>query len=227
MSNQPTARLRHTRPARRAVLAALVLAFLAIATTSRADDAPLRGVIPLASADGACNWLLTNAEPWRQSISLIDYSPVIGKVLQVTATPTVFQYSELRPKKPVLIANNAAEFNGVLQLDIFSDPADAMLAVCVRIQDRTGEFFQYHQPETTRLRTGQWSTVAVPVGTPYKHRSNWGGNKDGVIDYPVSFYAVTIDYTRGFIGQTRMLFDLFTWTPAADAATVTPPTPAQ
>lgn len=224
MSNHPTARL---RPARHAVLAALALAFLAIATTLRAADAPLRGVIPLASADGACNWLLTNAEPWRQSISLIDYSPVIGKVLQVTATPTVFQYSELRPNKPVLIANSAEEFNGVLQLELFSDPADAMLAVCVRVQDRTGEFFQYHQPETTRLRTGQWSTVAVSVGTPYKHRSNWGGNKDGVIDYPVSFYAVTIDYTRGFIGQTRMLFDQFTWTPAADAATVTPPTPAQ
>ena len=51
MSNQPTARLRHTRPARRAVLAALVLAFLAIATTSRADEEPLRGVIPLENED--------------------------------------------------------------------------------------------------------------------------------------------------------------------------------
>lgn len=223
MSNQPTARLRPTRCAVRAVL---VLAFLTLATRSRADDAPLRGRIPLVSADGTCNWLLTNAEPWRQRISLIDYSPVIGKVLQVTATPTIFHYSELRPSTPARMANNAAEFNGVLQLDIFSDPADAMLAVCVRIQDRTGEFFQYHQPETTRLRTGQWSTVAVPVGTPYKHRSNWAGNKDGVIDYPVTFYAVTIDYTRGFIGQTRMLFDQFTWTPAAEAATATPPTPA-
>ena len=118
-----------------------------------------------------------------------------------------------------MIANNAAEFNGVLQLDIFSDPADAMLAVCVRIQDRTGEFFQYHQPETTRLRTGQWSTVAVPVGTPYKHRSNWGGNKDGVIDYPVSFYAVTIDYTRGFIGQTR---SSSTYSPGRQPQTPTP-----
>ncbi|MDD4537530.1 MAG: hypothetical protein PHT80_00825 [Lentisphaeria bacterium] len=219
MSTQLSACL---RPTRRAALAIIVLAALAIATTSRAEDAPLRGIIPLANADGACNWLLSNAAPWQQSLTLIDYSPVIGKVLQATATPTVFQYSELRPNKPVLIARNATEFNGVLQLDIFSDPADAMLQVCVRIQDRTGEFFQYHQPEITRLRTGQWSTLAVPVGTPYKHRSNWGGNKDGVIDYPVSFYAVTIDYTRGFIGQTRMLFDQFTWTPNEEADNATP-----
>ncbi|NMA46397.1 MAG: hypothetical protein GX945_07540 [Lentisphaerae bacterium] len=223
MLSPPTARLCSTR---RAAPAVIILAVFALMFTTRADDAPLRGVIPLADADGACNWQLSNAKPWRQNISLMDYSPAIGKVLQVTATPTVFHYSELRPNKPVLIARNAEEFNGLLQLDLFSDPADAMLQVCVRIQDSTGELFQYHQPETTRLRTGQWSTLTIPVGTPYKPRSNWAGNKDGVIDYPVSFYAVTIDYTRGFIGQTRMLFDQFTWTPAKDADKATPQTPA-
>jgi hypothetical protein len=194
----------------------VLLTCIVLATAAHAEAAPHHGLIPLASADATCAWHLSNPERWQQTLSLIDYSRAIPKVLQITATPSVFQYSELRLKKPLLIARNAEEFNGFLSLDLFSDPAEAMLAVCVRVQDSSGEIFQYHQPISTRLRSGQWSTLSIPVGTPYKFRSNWSGNQDGVIDYPVSFIAITIDYMRGFIGQTRMLLDQFTWTAAKE-----------
>lgn len=170
---------------------------------------PLAGIISAAEipTESIDAWRLNAAEKRVQTLKAIDYSPEIGKVLEITMKTAAFHYIELDLKQPVTIATNAGELKGVVfTLDLFGDPAGLVQQASVRLVDSTGETFQYGS--RTRLRPGTWATVTIPVENPV---SVWGGNKDRKIDFPVKFRAVAIDCDRNADETVRLLIDRITW----------------
>ena len=160
--------------------------------------------IPTESADA---WRLNAAEKRAQTLKAIDYSPEIGKVLEITMKTAVFHYIELNLKQPFTLAANAEELKGVVfTLDLFGEPAGTVLMAHVRLVDSTGETFQYGS--RTKLRPGTWATVTIPVENPV---SVWGGNQDRKIDFPVRFRAVAIDCDRNADETVRLLIDRINW----------------
>lgn len=169
----------------------------------------LAGIVSAAEipTESANAWRLNAMEKRAQTIKAIDYSPEIGKVLEITMKTAVFHYIELDLKKRITIATNAEELKGVVfTLDLFGDPAGLVQMAAVRLIDSTGETFQYGS--RTRLRPGTWATVTIPVEKPV---SAWGGNQDRKIDFPVKFRAVAIDCDRSADETVRLLIDRITW----------------
>lgn len=160
--------------------------------------------IPTGSA---ADWRLNATDKREQTLSAVDYSPEIGKVLEINLKPSVFSYIELGLKKPVPIAADAEELKGVtFSLDLFAEPADTVRMAAVRLQDATGETFQYRAP--VKLRPGTWANVTIAIDKPV---SIWGGNKDRKIDFPVSFSAVTVDCDKEISGSVKLLIDNLSW----------------
>jgi len=128
---------------------------------------PLAGIVSAAEipTESADVWRLNAAEKRAQTLKAIDYSPEIGKVLEVNMKTAVFHYAELNLEKPITIAANAEELKGVVfTLDLFGEPAGTVLMAHVRLVDSTGETFQYGS--RTKLRPGTWATVTIPVENP-------------------------------------------------------------
>ncbi len=170
---------------------------------------PLAGIVSAAEipTESADTWRLNAMEKRAQTLKAIDYSPAIGKVLEITMKPTVFRYIELDLKKQVTIAASAEELKGVVfSLDLFGEPAGTVQMAAVRLVDSTGETFQYGS--RTKLRPGIWGTVTIPVGKP---TSVWGGNKDGKIDFPVKFRSIAVDCDKNSDETVRLLIDGITW----------------
>jgi len=170
---------------------------------------PLAGIVSAAEipAESADAWRLNAMEKRAQTLKAIDYSPEIGKVLEISMKPTVFRYIELDLRQQVTIAANAGELKGVVfSLDLFGDPAEAVQMAAVRLVDSTGETFQYGS--RTRLRPGTWATVTIPLEKP---TSVWGGNKDAKIDFPVKFRSIAVDCDKNSDKTVRLLIDRITW----------------
>jgi hypothetical protein len=170
---------------------------------------PLAGIVSAAEipTESADDWRLNAAEKRAQTIRTLDYSPEIGKVLEITMKTSAFHYIELNLKKPITIAASAEELKGVVfTLDLFGEPAGLVQQASVRLVDSTGETFQYGS--RAGLRPGTWATVTIPVEKPV---SVWGGNQDRKIDFPVRFRAVAIDCDRNADETVRLLIDRITW----------------
>ena len=158
------------------------------------------GEIPTGSID---SWLLRVAEKRQQFLKSTEYSPEIGKVLEISMVPSVFSYVELNLREPVPIAANAGELDKLgFTLELLAKPAESVTAVSVRLIDATGEIFQYRA--ASRLRAGAWSRIAIPLKKP---SSVWGGNRDRKLDYPVRFSAVTVDCRRETVGNVTLMID--------------------
>lgn len=154
-------------------------------------------------------WQLTLAEKRGQTISVADYSPEIGKLLIITLQPSGFPYLELYYRTPVVIAANPEEQKGIFSVDILADPAAPLQSVAVRLQDVTGEIFQYRTP--LKLRNGNWSTIVIVPENPV---SVWGGNNDKKIDYPLKFLGLTVDANKNFTDPVKIYLDNIKWIPA-------------
>ncbi len=157
--------------------------------------------------DSADSWKLNRVAERKQTLKVIDYSPEIGKVLEITMTPSAFPYIELSGKTPV-IATSAAELKGTFTIDLFAKPIDPVQSIAVRLQDATGEIFQFRS--ATPLRSGNWSTITIKPESPV---SVWGGNDDKKIDFPVKFHAITIDANKGFDDTVQLMIDNVMWNP--------------
>ncbi len=149
-------------------------------------------------------WELRLAKQRKQTLAAPDYSAAIGKVLEVRLEPGHFSYCELNLREPVEIA--AADWKGEFTLDVFAEPAEALRFVSIRVQDATGETFQYRV--SAKLRPGVWAKLTIPAAKP---ASVWGGNKDKKLDYPIRFQAVTADFDNSAPGEVRFLLDKLAW----------------
>lgn len=154
-------------------------------------------------------WQLTLAEKRGQTLDVTDYSPEIGKLLVITLQPSVFPYLELYYRTPFAIATNQEEQKGVFSIDILADPAAPVQSVAVRLEDATGEIFQYRAP--LKLRNGNWSTVVIAPDNPV---SVWGGNNDKKIDFPVKFRGITVNANKNFTDPVKIHIDNIKWIPA-------------
>lgn len=145
------------------------------------------GEIPSAASNA---WQLGAAKLREQSLQSIEYSPEIGKVLEISMIPAVFSYIELNYRNRFPVATNENELKKLrFSLELLARPAEAVSAVSVRLIDATGEFFQFRAPPF-KLASGTWSRISIPIANP---TSVWGGNKNRKIDYPVRFSGLTVD----------------------------------
>lgn len=135
-------------------------------------------------------WRLGAMEKREQSLQCIEYSPEIGKVLEISMIPAVFSYIELNYRNRFPVATNENELKKLrFSLELLARPAEAVSAVSVRLIDATGEFFQF-RATPFKLASGTWSRISIPIANP---TSVWGGNKNRKIDYPVRFSGLTVD----------------------------------
>lgn len=161
----------------------------------------IAGDIP---TDDFTHWRLGAPEKRRQSIQTAEYSPEIGKVLEIKMIPSAFSYVELRCRKPLPVAASPEDLKKLsFSLELLAKPAETVMAVSVRLIDATGEFFQF-RATPFQLRAGNWSKITVPIGKP----SNvWGGNNDGKMDFPVRFSMLTVDCRKETAVPVTLMID--------------------
>lgn len=155
-------------------------------------------LLPLAYSLSGGEICTHDSKPWRlgamekreQSLQCIEYSPEIGKVLEISMVPSVFSYIELNYRNRLSIAADENELKKLnFTLELLARPAGAVTTVSVRLIDATGEIFQF-RAAPFKLVSGTWSRISIPIANP---SSVWGGNKDRKMDYPVRFSALTVD----------------------------------
>lgn len=176
-------------------MAFFILGFLAVAVPA----GETAGIV--ISTDRAEEWRLGDAVNRGQTFSAIDYSPENGRLLQVKMVPARFFYLELVRLKPITVARSGDELPERFSLELFVEPANALLAVSVRIQDSSGEVFQYKQH--IRSRSGTWRTIEIPLKTPC---NVWGGNQDKIIDFPVRFLGLAVECNKLETQECKLLF---------------------
>lgn len=131
------------------------LLFLPLVCTLSAGEIP---------TDVSAQWRLGAPEAREQSLRVNDYSPEIGKVLEIRMVPSVFSYVELRYGKPFSVAVGAEELEKLaFSLELLAKPAVTVTAVSVRLIDATGEIFQY-RTTPFQLQAGNWSKITIPSG---------------------------------------------------------------
>ena len=99
---------------------------------------------------------------------------------------------------PVAINSQLESKPKVIQFKAKGDNDDTNLRM--RVIDATGETFQYNLGYMPK----EWQQYTVQL----KSRSDsWGGNADGVLDYPISFNAFVFDDTDGSRSQGTVYID--------------------
>jgi len=164
--------------------------------------------VALTAAD-LSGWTLRENGPRRQRQEIINYSPVVGKVLKLNFVPAAAPYLELYDNPPKVWAVRPELLRGALTLDVYSPTPAAIRQISLRFTDSRDETYQLSQP--LKLRPGEWVTVRFDISTATRFSPIYGGDNNKQIDYPLKWRGITVDFDSGWKGEAEILITDFKW----------------
>ncbi len=164
--------------------------------------------IPLSSE----NWKPIAPEQRKQIL----LSGAAGKtpeaVLDLQLRPSRFHYAEFYCPNPFPIASSRASFHGKISFDLMLNQESDFRCISIRLLDKDGETFHYSA--FPKIKKDQWIPVVFDLSPKIRFLSSWGKKKNGMIDYPVSFAGLSVDFNKKSDRDIRFRIKNMRWEPS-------------
>ncbi len=152
-----------------------------------------------------------NGEKWGGSAALERAPAPRGLSAKLAWAEKHNKYLELSVAKPIPLTGFEEDPRGTFRLAVYlADPA-AVRKINLRLRDAQGETFQWYK-NTDSLRAG-WNELTYALA-PDNFTDSWGGQANKVIDPPLAFSGLAVDFTPDH-GSGCLYVDDLAWSAAS------------
>lgn len=138
-------------------------------------------------------WQLNDPQKRRQTLSVQVPPQAAAPGLKIVWEAMGFRYAELQLKSPLPLPADFRE--GTISLQVYLPAYAPVRSVNLRLIDAKGEIFQY-QMRCLPVAEAKLQTCNYQINLMQKNMASWGGNHDKIMDLPVSFAGISVDFAN-------------------------------